>query len=172
MKGVPVLGNFAVFDAIEVVDPRRLAAEGSLRNDEYEVPFTKYFVNILVNDRLTLCGESLQTCDQAWNGIGDPRIVLDILDSVEIGGETFATAAEKVVHVTLHQGLVCLGLIKFRGDGGAVDHAMPAGARFGGGLLQVVPVLDDQALFKAKDVETDLGPKKSYSVWAKTKSPS
>lgn len=26
----------------------------------------------------------------------------------------------------------------------------------GGGLLEVVPVLDDQAIFKAKDVEADL----------------
>jgi hypothetical protein len=151
-----MLGNFAVFDAIVVVDACGYAAEVSLCDDEYEVPFAKYFVNILINDRLTLCCESLQPGEQAWNGIGNPWIVLDILDSVEIGGKAFATAAEEVVHVTLHQGLVCLGLVKPRGGGGAIDHAMPAGTGLGGGLLQVVPVLDDQALFKAKDVEADL----------------
>ena len=78
LKRVPMLGNFAVFDAIEVVDARGYAAEVSLCDDEYEVPFAKYFVNILINDRLTLCCESLQPGEQAWNGIGNPRIVLDI----------------------------------------------------------------------------------------------
>jgi hypothetical protein len=153
---VSQFGNFSVFDAIEVVDARGYAPEGSLRNDEYEISFAKYFVNIVVNDSLPLRGESVQSCEEAWNGIGNPGIVLDILRSVEVGGKGFSPAAKEVVHVTLHQGLVCLGLVKLRGDCGAIDHAMPAGAGLGGGLLQVVPVLDDQALFKAKDVEADL----------------
>jgi hypothetical protein len=33
-----------------------------------------------------------------------------------------------------------------------------AGAGFGRGLLQIVPVLDDQTIFEAKDVEADAWP--------------
>jgi hypothetical protein len=40
----------------------------------------------------------------------------------------------------------------------AVDHRVSAGAGFGRGFLQVVPVLDDQAIFEAKDVEANLWP--------------
>jgi len=151
-----MLGNFSVFDAIEVVNASGYTAKSSLCDHEHEVPFAKYFVNILVNDRLPFRGESLQTGNQAWNSIGDPGIVLDILDSVEIAGKGFATTVEEVVHVTLHQGLVCLGPVKLCGCGEAIDHCMPARAGLGGGLLEVVPVLDDPTPFKAKNVEANL----------------
>ena len=42
--------------------------------------------------------------------------------------------------------------------GGAVDHSVSARAGFGRGLLQIVPVLDDQTIFEAKDVEADAWP--------------
>ena len=41
---------------------------------------------------------------------------------------------------------------------GAVDHRVSAGAGFGRGLLHIVPMLDDQTIFEAKDVETDAWP--------------
>ena len=47
----------------------------------------------------------------------------------------------------------------FGGDqsdlGGAVDHRVSAGARFGRGLLQIIPMLDDQGIFVAEDVKSD-----------------
>jgi len=46
-----MLGNFAVFDAIGVVNARGHTAKSCLCDHEYEVPLAKYFVNILVNNR-------------------------------------------------------------------------------------------------------------------------
>ena len=44
-----------------------------------------------------------------------------------------------------------------RGCGWTVNHAVPAGAGLGSGHLQVVPMFDDQAALKAKDIKADLG---------------
>ena len=44
------------------------------------------------------------------------------------------------------------------GDRGTVDHGVPAGARFRRGLLQIIPMLDDQTIFVAKDVKANAWP--------------
>ena len=75
--------------------------------------------------------------------------------SVEVAREGLATACEKVLHVALHERLICIGLVQIGGDRGTVDHRVPAGAGFGRGLLQIIPMLDDQAIFEAEDVESD-----------------
>ena len=49
-------------------------------------------------------------------------------------------------------------LVEIRHLGGAVDHGVSAGAGFRCGFLQVVPVLDDQTIFEAKDVEANSWP--------------
>ena len=85
-------------------------------------------------------------------------IVLNVCDPVEVARKGLATACEKVVHVALHERLVGTCLVKIRHFGGAVNHAVSAGAGFRCGLLQVVPVLDDHAVFEAKDVEADFWP--------------
>ena len=54
--------------------------------------------------------------------------------------------------------LFALCLVEIRHRGGAVDHRVAAGAGFGRGLLQIVPMLDDQTIFEAKDVEADAWP--------------
>lgn len=67
---------------------------------------------------------------------------------------------EKIVHVCLHQRLIDLSLIEIDGHGRAIDHCVIAWTRLGGGLLQVVPMLDDLPCFKAEDIESDFRAKK------------
>jgi hypothetical protein len=55
-------------------------------------------------------------------------------------------------------GFSCSRAVEIRHRGGAVDHRVAAGARFGRGLLQIVPMLDDQTIFEAKDVEANAWP--------------
>src|SRR5713226_6871164 len=54
--------------------------------------------------------------------------------------------------------LIRLCLVEIRHRGGAVDHRVTTRAEFGRGLLQIVPMLDDQTIFEAKDVEADAWP--------------
>src|ERR1700733_5313476 len=115
-------------------------------------------MHTLVDNRLPLGGKSLSTSHQARYGVGDPWIVLNVCDSVEVARKGLATACEKVVHVALHDRLIRLCLVEIRHRGGAVDHRVATGAEFGCGFLQVVPVLDDQAVFEAKDVEANFWP--------------
>src|SRR5580692_7691625 len=84
--------------------------------------------------------------------------MLNVLGSVEVRREGLPTACEKVLHIALHERLICIGLVQIGGDRGTVDHRVPAGATFGRGLLQIIPMLDDQTLFEAKDVEADAWP--------------
>src|ERR1700731_312135 len=115
-------------------------------------------MHALVDDCLPLGGKSLQSRNQSRDGVGDPWIVLNVCDSVEVARKGLATACEKVVHVPLHERLIRLCLVEIRHRGGAVDHRVAAGAEFGCGLLQIVPMLDDQTIFEAKDVEADAWP--------------
>src|SRR3984885_15004836 len=112
-------------------------------------------MHTLVDNRLPLGGKSLSTGNQARYGVGDPWIVLNVCDSAEVARKGLATACEKVVHVALHERLIRLCLVEIRHRGGAVDHRVATGAEFGRGLLQIVPMLDDQTIFEAKDVEAD-----------------
>src|SRR5580693_6725697 len=115
-------------------------------------------MHALVDDCLPLGGKSLQSRNQARYGVGDPWIVLNVLDSVEVARKGLATACEKVVHVALHERLIRLCPVEIRHRGGAVDHGVATGAEVGRGLLQIVPMLDDQTIFEAKDVEADAWP--------------
>src|SRR3984893_7429470 len=112
-------------------------------------------MHTLVDDGLPLGGKSLQTSDQTGDSIGDPWIVLNVFGTVEVAGKGLATACEKVLHIALHERLICIGLVQIGGDRGTVDHRVPAGARFGRGLLQIIPMLDDQGIFVAEDVKSD-----------------
>ncbi len=104
---------------------------------------------------MTIGRESLQTRNQPRDCIGDPRVVLDVLRSVEVAREGLPTPCEKVLHVALHKRFIRLRLVQFGGDCGTVDHRMSARAGFGRGLLQIIPMLDDQAIFEPEDVESD-----------------
>ena len=123
--------------------------------DEDEVTFAKYLVHALVYDRLTFGGKSLQTRNQPRDCIGDPRVVLDVLGSVEVAREGLPTPCEKILHVALHKRPIGLRLVQIGGDCGTVDHRVSARAGFGRGLLQIIPMLDDQAIFEPEDVESD-----------------
>src|SRR6202162_5301593 len=90
--------------------------------------------------------------------MGAPGMWLNVFGTVEVAGKGLATACEKVVHVALHERLVGTCLAEIRHLGGAVDHSVSAWARFGRGLLQIVPVFDDQTIFEAKDIEADAWP--------------
>src|SRR5580700_6753423 len=115
-------------------------------------------MHALVDDCLPVGGKSLQTRNQSRDGVGDPWIVLNVCDSVEVARKGLATACEKVVHVALHERLIRLCLVQIRHRGGAVDHRVTTRAEFGRRLLQIVPMLDDQTIFEAKDVEADAWP--------------
>ena len=150
-----MLGDPTLFNAEQVINAGGYATKRSLGNDEDEVTFAKYLVHALVYDRLTFDGKSLQTRNQPGDCIGDPRVVLDVLGSVEVAREGLPTPCEKVLHVALHERLVGACLVEIRRLGGAVDHSVSAGAGFGRGLLQIIPMLDDQAVFEPEDVESD-----------------
>src|SRR5271168_982116 len=152
---IPVLGDPTLFNAEQVINAGGYATKRSLGNDEDEVTFAKYLVHAFVYDRLTFGGKSLQTRNQPRDCIGDPRVVLDVLGSVEVPREGLPTACEKVIHVALHERLICIGLVQIGGDRGTVDHRVSARAGFGRGLLQIIPMLDDQAIFEPEDVESD-----------------
>src|ERR1700683_2952798 len=81
--------------------------------------------------------------------------MLNVFGTFEVAGKGLATACEKVVHVALHERLVGACLVEIRRLGGAVDHSVSAGAGFGRGLLQIIPMLDDQGIFVAEDVKSD-----------------
>src|SRR5208282_4038459 len=155
LERIPVLGDFTLFDAEEVINGSGHATKRGFGNDQDEITFTKYQMHALVDDRLPLDGKSLQSRNQARDGVGDPGIVLNVFDSVEVAGKGLATACEKVVHVALHEGLIRISLVQIGGNCRSVDHGVSAGAAFRCGFLQVVPVLDDQAVFEAKDVEAN-----------------
>jgi len=150
-----VLGYPTLFNAEQVINASGYTTKRSLGNHEDEVTFAKYLVHALVYDRLTFGGKSLQTRNQPRDCIGDPRVVLDVLGSVEVAREGLPTPCEKVLHVAMHKRLIGLRLVQIGGDCGTVDHRVPAGARFGRGLLQIIPMLDDQAIFEPEDVESD-----------------
>src|SRR5258708_28882074 len=84
--------------------------------------------------------------------------MLNVLGSVEVPREGLPTPCEKVLHIALHERLICIGLVQIGGDRGTVDHRVPAGARSGRGLLQIVPMLDDQTIFESKDIEANAWP--------------
>src|SRR5208283_4847126 len=84
-----------------------------------------------------------------------PGVVLNVLGSIEVAWEGLPTACEQVLHIALHERLISIGLVQIGGDRGTVDHRVPAGARFGRGLLQIIPMLDDQGIFVAEDVKSD-----------------
>src|SRR5271170_2217366 len=86
----------------QVINASGYATKRSLGNDEDEVTFAKYLVYALVFDRLTFGGKSLQTRNQPGDCIGDPRVVLDVLSSVEVARKGLPTPCEKVLHVALH----------------------------------------------------------------------
>src|SRR3984885_8486652 len=81
--------------------------------------------------------------------------MLNVCDSVEVAWKGLPTACEKVLHIALHERLICIGLVRIGGDRGTVDHRVPTGARFSRGLLQIIPMLDDQGIFVAEDVKSD-----------------
>ena len=78
-----MLGDLAVFNAVQIIDASGYVAEGSLGDDEYKVAFAEYLVNAPVYDRLTFGCKSLQARNQARDCIGDPGVVLNVLGSVE-----------------------------------------------------------------------------------------
>src|SRR5580658_5030027 len=155
---IPVLGDPALFNAEQVINASGYATKRSLGDDEDEVTVAKYLVQALVYDRLTFGGKCLQTRNQPRDCIGDPRVVLDVLGSVEVAREGLPTPCEKVPHVALHKRLIGLRLVQIGGDCGTVDHRVSARAGFGRGLLQIIPMLDDQAIFEPEDVESDAWP--------------
>jgi len=150
-----VLGDPAPFNAEQVINASGYATKRSFGNDEDEVTFAKYLVHALVYERLTFGGKGLQTRNQTRDCIGDPRVVLDVLGSVEVAREGLPTPCEKVLHVALHKRLIGLRLVQIGGDCGTVDHRVSARAGFGRRLLQIIPMLDDQAIFESEDVESD-----------------
>ncbi len=152
-----MFGDLAVVDAIEVVEGGELVAEGALGDDEDEVAFAEDLVDALVADCFASLGEILQAVDEAGEMVGDPGIVLDVVDAVKIVGEFISAAGEEVVHIALHESFVGLGFVEVGGCGGAVDHGVAAWAGSAWSLLEVVPVLDGLAVFEAEDVEADLG---------------
>src|SRR5271163_3134608 len=125
-----MLGDPTLFNAEEVVNAGGYATKRSLGDDEDEVTLAEYLVHAFVYDRLTFGGKSLQARNQPRDCIGHPGVVLNVSDSVEVARKSLATACEKVVHVALHERLICIGLVQIGGDRGTVDHGVPAGAAF------------------------------------------
>ena len=154
-KRIQMLGDLAVLNAEQIVDTSGCIPERGLGDDEDEVAFAEYLVHALVDHRLTFGCKSLQARNQPRDCIGDPGVVLNVPGSVEVARKGLATTCEKVLHVALHERLIGFGLIEIGGGGGTVNHRVSAGAGFDRGLLQVVPVLDDQAIFEAENVESD-----------------
>src|SRR5271155_3739349 len=152
---IPVLGDATLFNAEEVINASGYATKRSLGDDEDEVTLAKYLVHAFVYDRLTFGGKSLQARKQPRDCIGHPGVVLNVLGSVEVPREGLPTPCEKVLHIALHERIIGLRLIQIGGDCGTVDHRVSARAGFGRRLLQIIPMLDDQAIFEPEDVESD-----------------
>jgi TetR/AcrR family transcriptional regulator, copper-responsive repressor len=154
LQRVPVFCNFPVLNSVEIVIRRDAIAEAPLAHNKDEITFPEHFVNALVLHHLALLGKGLQPGDQAGQVISDPRVVLDIVIAVKVARKFIPAALQEVIHVGLHQGLVGLSLVQVRRRRRPVRHHMAAGIQLGGGILQVVPMLDHFSVFKAEDVKT------------------
>ena len=161
LNHIPVFGNLAILDAEEVVEGRVLAAEMSFAHRQHEVALTENAVDTVVLHDDPLLGEGLKRRAETGEPIGDLRVVLDVIIAIEVACEFFhPTVHEYVLYKRSYERLVDVCLVQIHSLGRAINHGVAARVWFGWGLLQVIPVFDDEAVLEAENIEADLGAEK------------
>src|ERR1700730_4958095 len=154
--GVPVLCDFSVLYAEQIVKRRLLSAERALADNKHEIPVPKLLVDPVVLHRDSSSGHCLECRTKAGEIVGDLRIVLNVFIVVEVPRQLFHPAIHQdVIDEGAHQLLVRVGLIQISRFCRTIDHAVAAWVRTCR-LLKIVPMLHDLAVLEAEDVEADL----------------
>src|SRR5271165_2306626 len=92
---------------------------------------------------------------QAGQSIRNMGVVLDVPIS-KVAWKFFRPPVyQDILDKTSHQSLVSLGLLQINCLGRSVNHRMTARVRRRRSLLEVVPVLDDLAVFKSENIKTN-----------------
>ena len=84
LQSVPMLSDFPILDPVEIVVRRGAIAKSSLTNDQHKAALPEHFLDSLVFHGLTFLGQCLQPGEQPDQVVGNPRIMLDVIVTVEI----------------------------------------------------------------------------------------
>src|SRR5258705_3249585 len=158
VEDIPVFRDLAVLHTKEVIEGSVLPAQRTFADRKYEAALSEDLVDAVEFERDSLLGPGAHCSAQSRDLVRDMRVVLNVVVAIEVAREQLHPAIdEDVVHKPAHEGFVRLSAVEIRRRRWPVNHRVAAWIR-AGGLLEIVPVLDNQTVFKSKDVES--------SIWA------
>ena len=150
---VPMLNDFTVLHAEQVVERLWFSAPFAFADGQYKVTFAQYFVDFAVFEHVVCCNQLTDGFVQTIQAIFDADIVLVILRCADVVSDfLWGFAKQYIINKVFHQGFVGLGFVQI----GHLRRAFDLGATAGGCVGQWVnriPMLGDFAVGHAENIK-------------------
>ena len=158
MTVFPMLGNLPILYPKKIIVRGWLSRKRTLTHHQDKIAFPDHPVDDVIFHYDPLLCHDFQRCTQSRKTVINVRVMLNILITIEIGGELFGMQPDQdILHKILDQVFVFTGFMLIRYLRLPIKHGMTTRIAWSN-FLQIVPMFNDLPVFELEDIKPGFWP--------------